>query len=91
MNTKFTPETLAQTIQTIADALDLQDQSAEFQANTKLLRALPELDSLAVAALLGALERKFSIRIEDDDIDGSTLASIGSLAEFIQTKIDSKT
>lgn len=56
--------------------------------DTPLLGAIPELDSMAVAAVLTALEERFDFLIEDDEIDGSAFATLGSLVDFVQAKLD---
>ena len=47
---------------------------------------VPELDSLMVANLLMQIETEFQIRIEDDEIDGTLFATVGSLLKFIEQK-----
>lgn len=76
-------------LQLLEEALNLKGRSASMTASTKLLGHLPELDSLAVASLLTRLEERFKIRIEDDEIDGSVFATVGSLAAFIEKKMKS--
>lgn len=58
-----------------------------FTAETPLFGALPELDSMAVATLLTEIEDRFSIIIDDDDVDGETFESYGSLYAFLQAKL----
>ncbi|MDB5685661.1 MAG: acyl carrier protein, partial [Rhizorhabdus sp.] len=43
---------------------------ATFDHGTLLFGSLPELDSMAVAALLTELEDRLHIVIEDDEVDG---------------------
>ena len=62
------------------------DRVAAFDAMTPLFGSLPELDSMAVAGLLTELEDRLGILIEDDDIDGETLESFGSLVRFASEK-----
>ena len=52
---------------------------AEFDDETELFGALPELDSMAVANLLTAIEEKLDILIEDDDVEAEDFATYGSL------------
>lgn len=52
-----------------------------------LLGAIPELDSMAVATVLTALEEHFGFLIDDDEIDGSAFATIGSLVAFVDAKL----
>ncbi|MBH1986569.1 MAG: acyl carrier protein [Burkholderiales bacterium] len=69
------------------DNLSLNGRSASFDRDTPLLGALPELDSMAVATLLTAIEETFGIAIGDDEVDGSVFATVGSLADFIEQKL----
>lgn len=73
--------------QVLASVLNLGDRVARFDAATPLLGAVPELDSMAVVALLTALEETFGFTIEDDDVDGRTFASLGNLVEFVEGKL----
>jgi acyl carrier protein len=71
----------------LRDVLGLpQTQVDGFDADTPLFGALPELDSMAVAGLLTEIEDRFDILIEDDDIDGDTFETFGSLVAFAQAK-----
>ncbi|MFV0624580.1 acyl carrier protein [Sphingomonas sp. ac-8] len=71
----------------LRDVLGLSaERAAAFDANTPLFGALPELDSMAVAGVLTELEDRLGILIEDDDIDGETLESFGSLTRFATGK-----
>ena len=76
----------SEVIKVLDDALSLRGRSATFTRSTPLIGALPEFDSMAVVALIGALEDHFGIAVDDDDIDGDTFATVGSLVDFIQAK-----
>ena len=56
-------------------------------ASSALLGVVPELDSMTVVAVLTGLEEHFDISVADDDVDGSTFASVGSLATFVRAKL----
>jgi acyl carrier protein len=72
----------------LRDVLALsQDRVDAFDSDTPLFGALPELDSMAVAGLLTEMEDRFGILIEDDDIDGDTFETFGSLVAFAQAKV----
>lgn len=74
-------------IKTILDeALELGGRAHEFEADTLLMGHLPELDSMAIANLIAALEDDFNITIEDDDVSAETFESVGSLTEFVRSK-----
>ena len=73
----------------LRDVLGLSQQRVDaFDADTPLFGALPELDSMAVATLLTEMEDRLDILIEDDDIDGETFETFGTLVAFAQAKID---
>jgi len=74
-------------IRVIDEVLSLQGRSASFGPETHLLGAIPELDSMAVVTLITSLEEQLGIVIEDDEIDGSTFATVGSLVEFVGAKL----
>jgi acyl carrier protein len=70
--------------QVLDSTLALGSRAREFDANTPLLGALPELDSMAVAYLITALEEQVGITIADDEIDGAVFATFGTLVRFVQ-------
>ena len=71
---------------TLIDVLSLGDAGQRLTAGSPLLGSLPELDSMAVVSLIGALEERFDIAIDDDDISASTFETLGSLANFVAAK-----
>ncbi len=78
-----------ETLLTLDEVLSLKGRALHFAADTPLLGALPELDSMAVVALLTTLEERFDIVIHDDEIDGATFASVGTLVAFLRQKLAS--
>jgi acyl carrier protein len=70
----------------LIDTLNLGDAGQALDADSPLLGSLPELDSMAVVTLIGALEDHFGIVIDDDDISASTFETLGSLAAFVASK-----
>ena len=70
----------------LIDVLSLGDAGRRLQAESPLLGSLPELDSMAVVSLVGALEDHFGIAIDDDDLSASTFETLGSLADFVAQK-----
>ena len=73
--------------QILDDVLQLGGRAKTMDASSPLLGALPEFDSLAVVNVIAALESEFQIVIEDDDISGQTFESLGSLADFVASKL----
>ncbi len=69
------------------EVLSLKGRSSSFSLETALLGAIPELDSMAVVALITSMEERFGFIIEDDEIDGTAFASVGTLVDFVQGKL----
>lgn len=57
---------------------------ATFDQVTPLFGALPEFDSMAVAALLTGIEERFAILIEDDDAEAEDFMTYGRLLSFVK-------
>ena len=70
----------------LADVLNLGDAGQALSADSPLLGALPELDSMAVISVIAAIEDRFGIVIDDDDISARTFDTLGSLAAFVADK-----
>ncbi len=69
------------------EILSLNGRSSAFTRDTPLLGAIPELDSMAVVALITGFEERFGFSVDDDDIEGSTFATVGSLIDFVEGKL----
>jgi acyl carrier protein len=80
-------EVQARVLRMLDEVLGLNGRSRRFTRETYLLNAVPELDSMAVVSLITALEDQFGLVIDDDDIEGSTFATVGSLADFVGSKL----
>ena len=78
---------LKEVLAVLDEVLSLGGRSASFDRDTPLLGAIPELDSMAAATLITALEDRFGIVVYDDDISGNTLATVGALADFMDAKL----
>lgn len=80
---KSETDTTEAVIATIVETLGIHDRAAELDVGTPLLDSLPELDSMAIVALIVALEDRFGIEIDEDDITGDVFESVGTLARFV--------
>lgn len=69
------------------EVLSLKGRADAFSVDTPLLGALPELDSMAVVAVITTLEERFGVIVEDDEIDGAVFATVGTLVDFVQGKL----
>lgn len=79
-------DALQEVARILDEVLSLKGRSATFTRDTHLLGAVPEFDSMAVVSLITALEEQLGI-VVDDDIDGSTFATVGTLADFVVEKM----
>lgn len=73
----------------LGDTLRLGDRAAGFEATTPLLGSVPELDSMAVVAVINALEESFGVCFEDDEISADTFETLGSLSDLVDQKMAS--
>lgn len=69
------------------EVLSLNGRAADFSLDTPLLGAVPELDSMAVVGVINMIEERFGLVVEDDEIDGATFATVGSLVAFVEDKL----
>jgi acyl carrier protein len=76
-------------IKTVRSVLSLDARKHPLDTGSPLLGSIAELDSMAVVSILTAFEERFGIAIDDDEVDGRIFASVGSLARFVQGKLQS--
>ena len=79
--------TLTEVKKILAQALQLGSAIDAMTLETRLLGALPELDSMAVVTILTALEENFGFGVDDDEISADTFATLGSLISFVDHKL----
>jgi acyl carrier protein len=71
----------------VGSALQISSRVRHMDAGAPLLGAVPELDSMAVVTLITALEEHFGITVADDEIGASAFETLGSLAQFVESKL----
>ena len=76
-----------QVLGVLDEALGLNGRAAGYTRSTHLLGAIPELDSMGVVSLITVLEDRFGVEVGDDEIDGATFATVGSLVDFVSGKL----
>ena len=59
----------------------------KFDATTGLFGNIPEFDSMAVVTVVTALEERFGIVVEDDEITADIFETVGSLSRFVEGKL----
>ncbi len=77
---------LENVIQILAATLQLGERAEVMNSSTPLLGSIAEFDSMAVVAVLTAVEEEYGIEIEDDEISADVFESVGSLVSFIAEK-----
>ena len=80
-------DTRTEVLRILDDVLSLGGRASRFEAATPLLGAIPELDSMAVVTLITTIEDRFGIVVDDDEISGDTFATVGSVTEFVASKL----
>lgn len=73
--------------QTVISTLGLDVQAARLMADSPLLGALPELDSMGVVLLLTALEDRFDLVLSDDEIDSAWFETLSTLTIAIESRL----
>ena len=71
----------------LVSVLGLEDRAATINAGTPLLGSLPELDSMAVLELVAALEQRFGVTIDDDDVTAEVFETLQTLAALVDEKL----
>jgi acyl carrier protein len=71
----------------VVTTLAVQDRAETLGPSTPLFGSLPELDSMAVVQLVYALEERFGFTIDDDEVTPELFETLGSLSNFVETKL----
>ena len=72
----------------IVRTLGIENRAGTLNAVTPLFGSMPELDSFAVVELATALEERFGFEIDGSEFTGEVFESVGSLAEFVEQKVE---
>jgi acyl carrier protein len=76
-----------ETLDILDRTLSLGGRARRFSRETRLLGSLPELDSMAVVAIITGLEERFGFEVLDEEISADTFESVGSLVQLVETKL----
>jgi acyl carrier protein len=71
----------------LRDTLQLGQRADELTADSPLLGAIPELDSMAVVTILTLFEEEFGASIDDDEVSADSFATLGSLTRFLESSL----
>jgi acyl carrier protein len=75
-------------LKVLDEVLNLQGRTAAMVRESPLLGAVPELDSIAVVAVITTLEERFDFTIDDDELDASSFETVGALTDFVTNKLE---
>lgn len=70
----------------LADTLQLGARAEALTAQSRLLGAIPEFDSMAVVTVLTMIEDEFGITVEDDEVSADVFETLGTLSAFVEAK-----
>lgn len=76
-------------LEILDEVLSLQGRAAAMTRESPLLGAIPELDSMALVSIITTLEERFGFTVADDELNGSSFATLGALSDFVTTKLQS--
>ena len=71
----------------LCQTLQLRARCQDLKRTTALLGNVPELDSMAVVAVITALEEHYGFTVADDEISAVTFETVGSLVAFVEAKL----
>ena len=86
LRVESTGSTLNEVKSLIGETLGIADRLDSMDASTRLLGSLPELDSMAVAELLAAIEQRFDFEVDSADITTDIFDTVGTLAAYVEAK-----
>lgn len=68
--------------------LNLGQRGDRLTTESPLLGSLPELDSMAVVAVITQLEEQYGIEFDDEDITAESFATLGTLVQLVEGKLE---
>lgn len=72
----------------LAASLGLPAGAILAKPETRVLGAIPEMDSMSVVAVLLSLEEEYDIVVHDDEVDAEIFETLGNLVAFVRAKLD---
>jgi acyl carrier protein len=71
----------------VVETLNIEDRAATLEPTTPLLGSIPELDSMAVLELVYALEQRFDVEFDGEDINAEAFETLTSLSELVAAQL----
>lgn len=72
----------------VGEVLQIADRLEDMGENDVLLGGVPEFDSMAVVSVLTVIEENYGVVIDDDEVSAENFETLGSLQQFINSKLD---
>ena len=72
----------------VGEVLQVRDRLKNMGEGAVLLGGIPEFDSMAVVSVLTAIEDNYGVTIDDDEVSAENFETLGSLLQFVNSKID---
>jgi len=79
--------TFEQVREVLTTSLGLGERGRRLGPASGLLGEIPEFDSMAVVTVVTALEDRFDIFFDDEEIDAEVFATLGSLSDLVDSKL----
>lgn len=80
-------DSLTIAIDLLRSTLQLGSRADQLNANSPLMGAYPEFNSLTVVGIVAGIEEALGCEVSDTEISEDVFQTVGSLADFIQTKL----
>lgn len=80
-------DSLSIAIDLLRSALQLGSRADKLTAESPLMGAYPEFNSLTVVGIVAGIEEALGCEVSDTEISEDVFQTVGSLADFIQIKL----
>jgi acyl carrier protein len=71
----------------VKSCLQLDEQVDSFDESTELLGAIPEVNSLTIVNMVTSIEEQLGVEIGDEELSAEVFETMGSFAQFIESKM----
>ncbi|MGB1139927.1 MAG: acyl carrier protein [Halioglobus sp.] len=71
----------------VGEVLQIPDRLSGMGENDVLLGGVPEFDSMAVVSVLTVIEENYGVMIDDDEVSAENFETLGTLLQFINSKV----
>ena len=63
------------------------DEVMSWEADTEILGAIPEFDSMAIVTVLTMVEEHYGVAIDDDEVSAEIFETLASVTAFVAEKV----